>query len=61
MENVTTMDTVVSSLATSVSSSNLWGVVGSAVPIIAIGVLFALGYGIVKKVLKGTSKGRQKM
>lgn len=58
MENVTGMDAVVTSLTTSLSSSNLWGVIGSAVPLIAIAVLFALGYRIVRKVLSGMSKGK---
>ena len=58
MENVTGMDAVVTSLSTSLSSSNLWGTVGSAVPLIAISVLFGLGFYIVKRVLNKTKKAK---
>ena len=61
MENVTSMDTVVSSLTTTLSSANLWGTVGSAVPLIGVVVLFALGFRIVKKLLNGESKGKVKV
>lgn len=61
MENVVTMDSVVTSLTTALSASNLWATVGSAVPLIAIAVLFALGFGIVRRVLKGTSKRKTNM
>lgn len=54
MENVTGMSSVITSLTTSLSSSNLWGVVGDAVPLIAISVLFGLGFGLVRKVLNKT-------
>lgn len=58
MENVTGMDAVVTSLTTSLSSTNLWGTVGSAVPLIAISVLFGLGFYIVKRVLNKTKKAK---
>ena len=58
MENVTGMDAVVTSLTTSLSSANLWATVGSAVPLIAISVLFGLGFYIVKRVLNKTKKGK---
>lgn len=43
MENtVTDMGTVVNSITTALSSENLWSVVGSIVPFLAISVLFGL-------------------
>lgn len=58
MENVTGMDAVVTSLTTSLSSSNLWGVVGSTVPLIAISVLFGLGFYLIKRLLNKTKKAK---
>lgn len=55
------MDNVITELTTTVSAANLWGIIGSAVPLIAVVVLFALGYRIVRKALKGTSKGKVSM
>lgn len=52
------MDNVITELTTSLSSSNLWGTVGSAVPLIAISVLFGLGFYIVKRVLNKTKKAK---
>lgn len=55
------MVNVVSSLGTSISAANLWTEVGNAVPVIAIGVLFALGFGVLKAATKGISKHRSRM
>lgn len=52
------MENVVSSITTELSSANLWGVVGSIVPFLAISVLFALGLGLVFKIIKKIKKGR---
>ena len=52
------MDNVVSSIATEVSSANLWSVVGSVVPILAISVLFGLGFYLVKRILNKTKKAK---
>ena len=60
MENVVNMDTVVSSLTTTLSAANLWGVIGSAVPLIGVVVLFALGYRIIKRLLSGETKAKYK-
>lgn len=57
----TGMQAVVTSITTALSAANLWEIVGTAVPIIAIGVLFGLGFRIVKKVVKGLSNGKAKM
>lgn len=44
-----------------ISADALWGAVTACSAIIVIGVLFAFGYRMVKKVLKGISKGKQGM
>ncbi len=55
---VTGMDAVITSLTTSLSADNLWGIVGSVVPIIAISVLFGLGFYLVKRVLNKFKKAK---
>ena len=58
MENVVTMDTVISSLVTALSASNLWGIVGSVVPFLAVSVLFGLGFYLVKRIINKTKKAK---
>lgn len=55
---VTGMDAVITSLTTSLSADKLWGIVGSVVPIIAISVLFGLGFYLVKRVLNKFKKAK---
>lgn len=50
-EEVTGMEAVITSLTTSLSAANLWGIVGNVVPFLAISVLFGLGFYLVKKIL----------
>ena len=52
------MNTVVDSIATELSAANLWGVVGAIVPILAISVLFGLGFYLVKRILNKTKKAK---
>lgn len=54
----TGMDAVITSLTTSLSADNLWGIIGSVVPIIAISVLFGLGFYLVKRVLNKFKKAK---
>ena len=58
MNEVQGMDAVITSLTTSLSASNLWGIVGSVVPFLAISVLFGLGFYLVKKILKKTRNAK---
>lgn len=58
MEGATGMNAVISSLTSTLSAENLWQVVGTAVPIIAVTVLFALGFYLVKKAIKKGSKAK---
>lgn len=55
---VTGMNAVITSLTTSLSAENLWGIVGSVVPIISISVLFGLGFYLVKRVLNKFKKAK---
>lgn len=52
------MDNVVSEIATSLSAANLWGIVGSIVPILAISVLFGLGFYLVKRILNKVKRAK---
>lgn len=58
MEEVNMMDNVVGTLATSLSATNLWGVVGSVVPLLAISVLFGLGFYLVKRIINKTKRAK---
>lgn len=54
----TGMEAVITSLTTSLSSANLWGVVGTVVPFLAISVLFGLGFYLVKRILNKTKRAK---
>lgn len=60
MEEVTTMANVVSSIATALSIDNLWTIVGNTTSLIVIAVTFALGYTLVRRLVRGISKGKLK-
>lgn len=57
-EEVTGMEAVITSLTTSLSAANLWGVVGDVVPFLAISVLFGLGFYLVKRILNKTKRAK---
>lgn len=46
------------SSTTSITSANLWTEATAAAGLIAVVVLFAFGYNIVRKVTKGAAKGK---
>lgn len=48
------------SLQSSVSADQLWGVLAGAVGFIAIAVLFSFGYKLVRRLVGGISKGKTK-
>lgn len=52
------MDNVITELTTSLSAANLWGIVGSIVPFLAISILFGLGFYLVKRILNKTKKAK---
>ena len=55
------MDAAVNTLATTVTADSLWGVFASAVPYIAIIVVVAFGFYLVRRMIKGLSKGKAKI
>lgn len=52
------MENVVTSISTSLSSANLWGIVGEVVPILAISVLFGLGFYLVKRIINKIKRAK---
>lgn len=52
------MGNVVTSIGTTLSAENLWGVVGSIVPILGISVLFGLGFYLVKRIMNKIKKAK---
>lgn len=60
-EVVTGMTNAVSSLSTTVSGDALWSVFADAVPYIGIVVLVGFGFYLIRKMIKGVSKGKAKI
>lgn len=59
MNEVSTgMTAVVTSLTSSLSAANLWGIVGEVVPFLAISVLFGLGFYLVKRILNKVKRAK---
>lgn len=54
----TGMEAVITSITTVLSADNLWGIVGNIVPILAISVLFGLGFYLVKRILNKVKRAR---
>lgn len=52
------MDAVITALTTALSSDNLWGIVGSVVPFLAICTLFGLGFYLVKRILNKAKRAK---
>lgn len=55
------MSNTVGQLATTVSADALWGVFGDAVPYISVVVLAGFGFYLVRRMIKGLSKGKAKI
>lgn len=55
------MANAVTTLATSVSADALWGVFASSIPYISVVVLVAFGFYLVRRMIKGISKGKAKI
>lgn len=55
------MENAVTTLATTVSSDALWGVFANAIPYISVVVLVAFGFYLIRRMLKGLSKGKAKI
>lgn len=57
-EGATGMTAVITSLTTTLSAENLWGIVGNIVPILGISVLFGLGFYLVKRILNKVKRAK---
>lgn len=55
------MENAVAVLSSTVTSDALWGVFGDAVPYISVVVLVAFGFYLIRRMLKGVSKGKAKI
>lgn len=55
------MNTAVSTLATTVSADALWGVFANAIPYISVVVLVGFGFYLVRRMIRGISKGKAKI
>ena len=58
MEGGSGMSQVVTSLISTLSANNLWAIVADTVPLIGIVTLFALGFWLVKRLIKKLSKAK---
>lgn len=54
----TGMGAVITSLTTTLSAENLWGIIGNIVPILGISILFGLGFYLVKRILNKVKKAK---
>lgn len=55
------MEAAVNTLATTVTADSLWGVFANAVPYVAIVVVVAFGFYLIRRMIKGLSKGKAKI
>lgn len=55
------MSNAVGKLATTVSADALWGVFADAIPYISVVVLVAFGFYLIRRMIKGLSKGKAKV
>lgn len=53
--------TAITNSTSGITSATLWGDVTSAAPLIVLVTTFAFGYYVVRKLVKGTSKGKVRM
>lgn len=60
MDNPSGMAAFWTSLQSTVSADQLWGVLAGAVGFIGIAVLFAFGYRLVRRLVGGIGKGKIK-
>lgn len=55
------MKNAVNTLATTVSADALWGVFADAIPYISVVVLVGFGFYLIRRMIKGLSKGKAKI
>lgn len=54
------MDEFIAGLCSTLTSGSFWSVVGSVVPLVAVVLLFSLGYGLLNQILEGYNYAQQK-
>lgn len=54
------MDAFITALTASVTADTLWSMLADAVPFIAIVVLIAFGYRLIRRLVSGVAKGQAK-
>ncbi len=52
------MSSIVSQLTTGITSAGLFGTVSEIIPFVIVMIGFAFGYKVLKKAVKGASKGK---
>lgn len=57
----TGMDAVITSLTTTLSADNLWGVIANAIPLIGVVTLFGLGFFLVRRAVKKLGRAKTGM
>lgn len=55
------MTNAISTLTTTVTADGLWGVFTDALPFVGVVVIVAFGFYIVRKLIKGVSKGKARI
>lgn len=55
------MSAAMNTLSSTVTADSLWSVFATAVPYIAIVVVVAFGFYLVRRMIKGLSKGKAKI
>lgn len=55
------MGNAITALSTTASADALWGVFGTAVPYIGVVVLVGFGFYLVRRMIKGVSKGKARI
>lgn len=55
------MENAVNTLSSTVTADALWGVFADAIPYISVVVLVAFGFYLIRRMLKGVSKGKAKI
>ena len=61
VEGGSAMADAVSTLSSTVTADSLWGVFADAIPYIAIVVVVAFGFYLIRRMIKGLSKGKAKI
>lgn len=55
------MGDAITSLSSTVSANALWGVFADAIPYISVVVLAGFGFYLIRRMIKGLSKGKAKI